>query len=95
MALYCVLVKGPCRGALCDFWGRVKIRKSSVEELAAGIKQGIMMCEGQNAMTRENALREYWHVLGIRNMTKLCEEEPELCAKMTEAERQAQIGLTE
>jgi hypothetical protein len=50
-----------------------------------------MMCDSQDAMTRENALREYWHVLGIRNMERLCEEEPELCAKMTEAELQAQI----
>jgi hypothetical protein len=85
------MVKGPCRGVFCDFWGRVKIRKSSVEELAAGIRQVIMMCDSQDAMTRENALREYWHVLGIRNMERLCEEEPELCAKMTEAELQAQI----
>ncbi|MHA2383463.1 MAG: hypothetical protein ACXACT_12885 [Candidatus Thorarchaeota archaeon] len=88
---HCVMVKGPCRGVFCDFWGRVKIRKSSVEELAAGIRQVIMMCDSQDAMTRENALREYWHVLGIRNMERLCEEEPELCAKMTEAELQAQI----
>jgi hypothetical protein len=85
------MVKGPCRGVFCDFWGRVKIRKSSVEELAVGIRQVIMMCDSQDAMTRENALREYWHVLGIRNMERLCEEEPELCAKMTEAELQAQI----
>ncbi|MGY5864623.1 MAG: hypothetical protein RTV41_08455 [Candidatus Thorarchaeota archaeon] len=91
MALYCVMVKGPCRGAFCDFWGRVKIRKSSVEELAAGIRQAIVMCDNQDAMARENALREYWHVLGIRNMKRLCEEEPELCAKMTEAELQARI----
>lgn len=90
MALYCVMVKGPCRGKKCDFWARVKIRKASVEELAAGIRQVILKCEDKDSTTRENALREYWHVIGVRNMTRLCEEEPDLCAKMTEAEVQAQ-----
>jgi hypothetical protein len=85
------MVKGPCRGKGCDFWGRVKVRKASVEELAADIRQVIVKCESQNPKTLEDALREYWHVLGIRNMERLCEEEPELCAKMTEAELQAQI----
>ncbi len=67
----------------------------SVEELVAGIKQVIEMCEGQDAMTLEEALREYWHVLGVRNMERLCEEDPELCAKMTAAELQAQKEFTE
>ena len=92
---HCVMVKGPCRGVFCDYWGRVKIRKSSVEELVTGIKQVIEMCEGQDAMTLEDALREYWHVFGVRNMDRLCEEDPELCAKMTAAELQAQKEFTE
>lgn len=91
MALFCVLVKGPCRGKKCDFWARVRIRKSSVGELAAGIRAVVVECQGENPMTLEDALREYWHVIGVRDMKKLCEEEPDLCAKMTEAEVQAQI----
>ncbi|MFW9786231.1 MAG: hypothetical protein ACFFE2_01770 [Candidatus Thorarchaeota archaeon] len=91
MALYCVMVKGPCRGAYCDYWGRVKIRKSSVEELAAGIRSVVTKCQGSDAMTLEVALHEYWRVFGIHDMKRLCEEEPDLCAKMTEAEVQAQI----
>jgi hypothetical protein len=42
-------------------------------------------------MTREEALQEYWHFIGIRDMKRLCEEEPDLCAKMTNAEAQAQV----
>ena len=88
---HCVMVKGPCRGKKCDYWGRVKIRKATVEELATGIREVIVQCEGQKSMTREDALREYWHVIGVRDMKRLCEEEPDLCAKMTKAEVQAQI----
>jgi hypothetical protein len=88
---YCVMVRGPCRGKKCDFWGRVKIRKSSVEELAAGIREVIVQCDGQESMSREEALQEYWHFIGIRDMKRLCEEEPDLCAKMTNAEVQAQV----
>jgi hypothetical protein len=85
------MVKGPCRGSFCDFWGRVKIRKSSVEDLAAGIKSVVVRCQGDDSVTLEDALNEYWRVIGIRDMKRLCEEEPDLCAKMTQAEVQAQI----
>lgn len=85
------MVKGPCRGSFCDFWGRVKIRKSSVEELAAELRTVVVKCQGEDSMTLEDAVREYWRVIGVRDMKKLCEEEPDLCAKMTEAEIQAQI----
>ncbi|MFW9806325.1 MAG: hypothetical protein ACFFFK_06305 [Candidatus Thorarchaeota archaeon] len=88
---YCVMVKGPCRGALCDYWGRVKIRKASVEELAAEIRSVVVKCQEEHAITLEDALHEYWRFIGIRDMKRLCEEEPDLCAKMTTAEIQAQI----
>lgn len=85
------MVKGPCRGALCDFWGRVKVRKSTVEELATGIRNVVVRCRDNDSMTLEEALQEYWRGIGIRDMKRLCEEEPDLCAKMTMAEVQAQI----
>ncbi|MFW9926162.1 MAG: hypothetical protein ACFFDM_05265 [Candidatus Thorarchaeota archaeon] len=88
---YCVMVKGPCRGKMCDYWGRVRIRKFTVEELANGIREVIAKCEDQKSLPREEALREYWHVIGVRDMKRLCEEEPDLCAKMTEAEVLAQV----
>ena len=88
---YCVMVKGFCRGKKCDFWGRVKIRKSSVEDLAAGIRSVVVKCQEEDSMTLEDALHEYWYTVGVRDMKRLCEEEPDLCAKMTKAEAQAQI----
>jgi len=88
---YCVMVKGYCRGKKCDFWGRVKIRKSSVEELVEEIRAVVVKCQAADSMTLEDALHEYWYAIGVRDMKRLCEEEPDLCAKMTQAEAQAQI----
>jgi hypothetical protein len=85
------MVKGPCRSRKCDFWARVKIRKLSVEELATGIREIVVRCKGDTSTTLEDALHEYWHTIGVRDMKKLCEEEPGLCAKMIAAEIQAQI----
>lgn len=91
MAAFCVLVKGPCRGRKCDFWARVKIRKASIEDLAVGIKECIAECQGEDSLELADALYEYWSLIGVQDLKKLCEEEPDLCAKMTEAEVQAQI----
>jgi hypothetical protein len=88
---YCVMVKGFCRGNNCDFWGRVKIRKASVEELAEGIRSVVVKCQEEDSIPLEDALHEYWYAIGVRDMTRLCEEEPDLCAKMIKAEAQAQI----
>jgi len=85
------MVKGPCRGTFCDFWSRVKLRKSSIEDLAAGIRSVVVRCQKDDSLSLENALQEYWWVFGIRDMKRLCEEEPDLCAKMREAEVQAQL----
>ena len=91
MASFCVMVKGPCRGKKCDFWARVRIRKASIEELAARIKECIIEFQGEDSLELADALHEYWSLIGVQDMKKLCEEEPDLCAKMTEAEVQAQI----
>ena len=90
MALYCVMVKGTCRGKGCDFWARVKIRKLSLDELVLGIRESIVECNGKNSMSLEDAIREYWSQIGVRNMDKLCVEEPDLCTKMMDAEVLAQ-----
>jgi len=86
MALYCVMVKGVCRGKGCDFWARVKIRKFSLEELVTGIRESIVECTSKNAMSIDEAIRQYWSQIGVRNMDKLCVEEPDLCTKMMDAE---------
>lgn len=90
MALYCVMVKGACRGKGCDFWARVKIRKLSLDELVTGIRESIVDCKTKNSMPIEDAIREYWSQIGVRNMDKLCAEEPDLCTKMMDAEVMAQ-----
>lgn len=91
MASFCVMVKGPCRGKKCDFWARVRIRKASIEELAAGLKDCIKEFQGENPLELADALYEYWSLIGVQDLKKLCDEEPDLCAKMTEAEILAQI----
>ncbi len=91
MASFCVMVKGPCRGKKCDFWARVRIRKTSIEELAAGIKDCIIEFQGEDPREQADALNEYWSLIGVQDLKKLCDEEPDLCAKMTEAEILSQI----
>ena len=90
MTLYCVLVKGACKGKGCDFWARVKIRKLSLDELVMGIRESIVECTSKNSMPQDEAIRQYWSQLGVRNMDKLCKEEPDLCTKMMDAEVLAQ-----
>ena len=62
-----------------------------MEELTAGIRAAIMKCRDDASVTLEDAMREYWRLIGVRDMKKLREEEPDLCAKMIEAEVRAQI----
>ena len=90
MALYCVLVKGVCRGKACDFWARVKIRKLSLDELVIGIRESIIECNSKNSMPLDKAIQQYWFQIGVRNIDKLCVEEPDLCTKMMDAEILAQ-----
>jgi hypothetical protein len=86
MVQYCPMVKDLCRGPACDFWARVKIRKSSLDELVSGIRESIVECETKNSMSIDEAIREYWAQIGIKNMDRVCEEEPDLCTKMMDAE---------
>jgi len=90
MPLYCVLVKGTCRGKTCDFWARVKIRKLSIDELVVGLGESIAKCKSNKTMSIEEAIQQYWTNIGVRNMDKLCVEEPDLCTKMMDAEVLAQ-----
>jgi len=86
MVQYCPMVKGLCRGKSCDFWARIKIRKLSLDELIVGIKESLVECNSDNSMPIERAIRDYWTKLGIKNMDRVCEEEPDLCTKMMDAE---------
>lgn len=91
MVQYCVMVKGPCRGKSCDFWARVKIRKLTVNELITDIREHIKKCNKDSSMSINEILRIYWSEVGMHDLDKLCCEEPDLCAKMIDAEVKAQI----
>jgi len=84
------MVKGVCRGKSCDFWARVKIRKLSMNELVSDIRKCIMECRNTESMNLDDALRRYWFRIGIIDLDRLCSEEPDLCAKMIDAEVRAQ-----
>jgi len=85
MVQYCPMVKGFCRGKGCDFWARIKIRKLSLDELVVSIREYIVEFTG-NPKSKDEAIRDYWAQIGIRNMDRVCEEEPDLCTKMMDAE---------
>jgi hypothetical protein len=93
MVYFCVMVKGPCRGKLCDFWARIKIRKSSLDDLVKGLTNSIAQCADRQEIELKDAFNNYWFLLGIRSRSKLCKEEPDLCEKMRVAEERASRGL--
>lgn len=88
MVQYCVMIKGPCRGKLCDFWARVKIRKTSVEDLVDEIRKSLVDCNNDSSVTLDDALREYWYQFGVRDLKRLCDEDPQLCAKISQVQEQ-------
>lgn len=90
MAQYCPMVKGFCRGKSCDFWARIKIRKLTLDELVMGIKESLVECNSENSFSIDEAIQLYWTKIGIKNMDRVCEEEPDLCTKMMDAEVMAE-----
>lgn len=93
MVQWCVMVKGPCRGKMCDFWARVKIEKMPIEEMIANLQASISKCNTGDDATIEDALSTYWNDLGIKSMDRLCREEPDLYKKVKEAEAQTRALL--
>lgn len=88
---YCVMVQGPCRGNMCDFWARVKLRKRTIDEVAQDMYLSIRECDNPGHTKLADAIIEYWTVFGVTNIKRLCEEEPELCTKMKEINAQVQL----
>ncbi|MHA1906363.1 MAG: hypothetical protein ACW98Y_03635 [Candidatus Thorarchaeota archaeon] len=82
---YCTLVHGTCRGKMCDFWARTKIKKSTVEDLITGFRNSISECD--EGVPLNQAIEQYWSDLGIKSISVLCKEEPAVCEKMKEVER--------
>ena len=88
---YCVMVHGPCRGKMCDFWARIRIRKRTVDSLAIEMKESITECSENGAISFEAAIQEFWKEIGVTNMNRLCKEEPDLCIKIEQVEAQVRL----
>ncbi len=80
---YCTMVRGPCRGALCDFWARAKIRNATVNELVAKAEESITECMASDGgIALKEALRMFWKDFGLKNPELLSNEEPALYRKI-------------
>ena len=72
---------------MCDFWARVKIRKQSVEELVEHARDAIIPCKTSDLETVREALDEYWKNIGVMDIDRLRDEEPDLFDKMRDVEK--------
>ncbi|MFW9884145.1 MAG: hypothetical protein ACFFEX_07115 [Candidatus Thorarchaeota archaeon] len=88
------MVQGPCRGKMCDFWARVKLRKRATEEIAQDMYLSICQCDNPGHTKLDDRIVEYWTVFGVKNIGRLCEEEPDLCSKMKQIEYQVGILMS-
>lgn len=88
MGYYCVMVHGPCRGRLCDYWARVRLRKSSIEDLVASIHESICECNTDVGLSSEDILDRFWKTLGIKSIDRLCDEDPGLCEKIAQVRQE-------
>ena len=93
MAAYCVMVKGPCRGKMCDFWVGVRLRKLHIDELVRDLWGSISSCEEDSGSTLGDAFSQYWTDFGINDLRRFCDEDPELCSKMNHVEEQVRMML--
>ena len=91
MVAFCVMVKGPCRGKMCDFWARVKLKKLSIDEIVQQLQDFIIKCEEEVGPDLDNAFTQYWSNFGIKDLKLFCDEEPVLCSKLKDAEEQLRI----
>jgi hypothetical protein len=88
---YCVMVQGPCRGKMCDFWARVRLKKSPNDELAQDMYLSIRECDNPGRIDLDDAIIEYWTTFGVKNIERLCGEEPDLCTKMNAINAQVRL----
>ena len=90
---YCVMVKGPCRGKMCDFWVRVRIRKLHIDELAQELQNRISKCLDGLTTNLDDAISQFWSEFGIKDLRRFCQEEPDLCSKVKRAEERTRRSL--
>lgn len=71
---------------MCDFWARVRIRKLDENRLILDLREGISSCKEGRVEDLESAFAQHWIDLGVRDIRRLCEEEPDLCSKIRHVE---------
>jgi len=86
MSNYCVLVKGPCRGKNCDFWARIRIDQQTIKSIIQEATRNIKACKKSELGSKRAAMDEFWSQLGVKDMERLCREEPDLCKKIQRVE---------
>jgi hypothetical protein len=86
------MVKGKCKGKKCDFWARVKLRKSDLDDMVRTIVSSLVECR-DNGKSLEDALYTFWNEFGIKDMATMFEEEPDLKTKVTLIENRVQQQL--
>ncbi len=94
MAAFCVMVKGPCRGKMCDFWARVKLRKLHIDEIVEELRSSIIGCDGETGSDLDNAFTQFWSDFGIKDLSRFYEEDSELYSKMKDAEEQIRMLIS-
>jgi len=83
------MVKGPCRGAKCDFWARAKIQKTSVEDLVSKARESIHECKKNNGgTTLDDALNQFWTDFGLKDLDLLQKEKPMLYQKIKQVQEE-------
>ena len=83
---WCVIVKGPCRGRKCDYWERVRLRKTPIHELADTMTQFLERRREEPDCTFDELTLQFWREFGIKDLDLLCREDYELCRKMKRVE---------
>ncbi len=83
---------------MCDYWGRVRVRKASVDDLVRMLTQSLEAHRQtrprvQNERTGSSDHREFrqvaeefWRGMGIKDRDRVCQEDEELCLKMRTVE---------
>ena len=71
---------------MCDFWARVRVRNQTIDEIVSGIMSSLTSCSEPTGLEIREALDGYWMKVGVKDMDLLCQEEPDLCAKIRQAE---------
>ena len=71
---------------MCDFWGRIKIRKRYISDLVKELRELIMYNRDENHISKAESILHYWTSIGIRDLDRLSKEEPDLYAKIKKVE---------